>query len=148
MNIKISKTSIILYCAILLFFGLISCQILNSNSDDIVVVKTQSVDMDLHTLSNYHQLPIVHTHLDLKVDFDHKILIGSVTHKLPDDRDIDVLTLDTKYLAIDSVVDQNGKQLKYSFGPYDDLFGEPISCLLYTSPSPRDRFLSRMPSSA
>ena len=26
--------------------------------------------------------------------------------------------------------------------------GEPISCLLYTSPSPRDGLLSRMPSSA
>ena len=26
--------------------------------------------------------------------------------------------------------------------------GQLISCLLYTSPSPRDRFLSRMPSSA
>ena len=30
-----------------------------------------------------------------------------------------------------------------------DQFGEAgIGCLLYTSPSPRDRFLSRMPSSA
>ena len=28
------------------------------------------------------------------------------------------------------------------------LFGEYISCLLYTSPSPRDGLLSRMPSSA
>ena len=27
-------------------------------------------------------------------------------------------------------------------------FGEPKSCLLYTSPSPRDRTRSRMPSSA
>ena len=26
--------------------------------------------------------------------------------------------------------------------------GKPIACLLYTSPSPRDRSLSRMPSSA
>ena len=29
-----------------------------------------------------------------------------------------------------------------------DLFDESISCLLYTSPSPRDRQKSRMPSSA
>ena len=29
-----------------------------------------------------------------------------------------------------------------------DNFGSPISCLLYTSPSPRDGLLSRMPSSA
>ena len=29
-----------------------------------------------------------------------------------------------------------------------DLVGYDMSCLLYTSPSPRDRSLSRMPSSA
>ena len=28
------------------------------------------------------------------------------------------------------------------------VLGEPLHCLLYTSPSPRDRSLSRMPSSA
>ena len=32
-------------------------------------------------------------------------------------------------------------------GPNDD-FGQPTDCLLYTSPSPRDRQKSRMPSSA
>ena len=31
---------------------------------------------------------------------------------------------------------------------YKNLYGEPRSCLLYTSPSPRDRTRSRMPSSA
>ena len=30
----------------------------------------------------------------------------------------------------------------------DRTYIEPITCLLYTSPSPRDRSLSRMPSSA
>ena len=29
-----------------------------------------------------------------------------------------------------------------------DVWGDPLSCLLYTSPSPRDRQKSRMPSSA
>ena len=32
--------------------------------------------------------------------------------------------------------------------PNDELFALLNSCLLYTSPSPRDRSLSRMPSSA
>jgi len=31
---------------------------------------------------------------------------------------------------------------------YRHLFGEGVICLLYTSPSPRDRTRSRMPSSA
>ena len=33
-------------------------------------------------------------------------------------------------------------------GPDPNMFGGPINCLLYTSPSPRDGLLSRMPSSA
>ena len=33
-------------------------------------------------------------------------------------------------------------------GPFDEVFGRQFSCLLYTSPSPRDATLSRMPSSA
>ena len=38
----------------------------------------------------------------------------------------------------------------YSIPPREETFGktEEIICLLYTSPSPRDRSLSRMPSSA
>ena len=37
----------------------------------------------------------------------------------------------------------------YAFYPYDvEVDGKLYSCLLYTSPSPRDATLSRMPSSA
>ena len=41
-------------------------------------------------------------------------------------------------------------QEKFGFGPMDKKIGEywAISCLLYTSPSPRDLSTSRMPSSA
>jgi len=37
---------------------------------------------------------------------------------------------------------------KYEAKVYLTLVGEGTSCLLYTSPSPRDRTRSRMPSSA
>ena len=33
-------------------------------------------------------------------------------------------------------------------GDSEDFFGNSEACLLYTSPSPRDRYISRMPSSA
>ena len=38
--------------------------------------------------------------------------------------------------------------LKNLFLLHDSTFDEELSCLLYTSPSPRDRQKSRMPSSA
>ena len=41
-----------------------------------------------------------------------------------------------------------GDQNVYLLDNGDILQGQPISCLLYTSPSPRDRQKSRMPSSA
>ena len=41
------------------------------------------------------------------------------------------------------------KALKFAIGGYTEAMNHPIiSCLLYTSPSPRDQRGSRMPSSA
>ena len=42
----------------------------------------------------------------------------------------------------------NGKQVEHSLFSKKLDFDLPIGCLLYTSPSPRDRQKSRMPSSA
>ena len=39
-------------------------------------------------------------------------------------------------------------KMKLSIEEADAVFGRPMGCLLYTSPSPRDGLLSRMPSSA
>ena len=50
-----------------------------------------------------------------------------------------------------SLIDKATADLEY-FTPQDDFGtierGDPLPCLLYTSPSPRDGLLSRMPSSA
>ena len=40
------------------------------------------------------------------------------------------------------------KALEAALGQIERQFGKGTVCLLYTSPSPRDRSLSRMPSSA
>ena len=107
---------------VLMFF--ISCDNQNDNMEEKVDKKT--VIMDLHTLSNYHQLPISHTHLNLKVDFDNKKLVGSAVHKIPEKRDTNTLILDTKYLKVDSVKDQQANNLIFSYGDSDELFGQPL----------------------
>ena len=57
----------------------------------------------------------------------------------------------------DTIVDSAGVSLTLTTGPtyggtgtFDGILdvGESVTCLLYTSPSPRDGLLSRMPSSA
>ena len=93
-------------------------------------ITNKTMSMDLHTLSNYNIVPISHTHLNLKVDFENKILVGSVIHKIPEKREVNTLILDTKYLKIDSVMDQELKNLVFSYGDYDDLFGNPLNIKL------------------
>ena len=52
-------------------------------------------------------------------------------------------------IKFDSTISASGGLHLYSYGGTQfDLGGQPRICLLYTSPSPRDGLLSRMPSSA
>ena len=107
-----------------LFILCISCK---SNSK---IKKTDSVNnliMDTHTLSNYKDLPIVNTHLELSVNFQERKLKGSVTHEFEANRKINLLKLDTKYLKIDSIQDGDGNTLEYSLGEFDELLGSPLS---------------------
>ena len=48
----------------------------------------------------------------------------------------------SKLVAVADVIEDNAQKLARDFG------GQACTCLLYTSPSPRDRTRSRMPSSA
>ena len=107
-----------------LFILCISCE---SNSK---IKKTDSVNnliIDTHTLSNYKDLPIVNTHLELSVNFQERKLKGSVTHEFEANRKINLLKLDTKYLKIDSIQDGDGNTLEYSLGEFDELLGSPLS---------------------
>ena len=63
---------------------------------------------------------------------DHKMICFSFETSVPEDR----YRLNTN--------DGNMKKI----GELTDISGKGILCLLYTSPSPRDGLLSRMPSSA
>ena len=107
-----------------LFILCVRCE---SNSK---IKKTDLVNnliMDTHTLSNYQDLPIVNTHLELSVNFQERKLKGSVTHEFEANRKINLLKLDTKYLKIDSIQDGNGNTLEFSLGEFDELLGSPLS---------------------
>ena len=62
------------------------------------------------------------------------------------------LVLDSGLLiGLLSKKDKYHQEAKQGFSQIPDAFGEvltPLPCLLYTSPSPRDKRQSRMPSSA
>lgn len=102
----------------------------NSKTENKDFSEDKNLIMDTHTLSNYQDLPILNTHLELAVNFQKKILKGSVTHRFDDNRKVDILKLDTKYLKIDSIQDGNGNSLEYSFGEFDELLGSALSVIL------------------
>ena len=69
---------------------------------------------DKHTLSNYSQIRVSHVHLDLTVNFSKKELIGSAELTFQKQTETNTLILDTKYLWIDRVEDQNENKLDFT----------------------------------
>ena len=110
---------------IFLVIGMLSS--CNSKTESKDFTEEKNLIIDTHTLSNYQDLPIIKTHLELSVNFQEKKLKGSVTHEFDKNRKVKILKLDTKYLKIDSIQDGNGINLKYSFGEFDELLGSPLS---------------------
>ena len=102
----------------------------NSKTENKDFLEDKILIMDTHTLSNYQDLPILNTHLELSVNFQEKKLKGSVTHRFDENRKVDLFKLDTKYLKIDSIQDGDGNNLEYSFGKFDELLGSALSVIL------------------
>ena len=115
----------------LVFLGIYTMSSCSCSEESIKKEVSNHLIMDSHTLSNYKELPIKHSHLDLEVDFENKLLRGSVTHNFNEDRDTDLLILDSKHLEIDSVKDHQGDHLNFEFGNFDELLGSKFSIQLY-----------------
>ena len=109
----------------------------NSKPESKDFAEEKNLIMDTHTLSNYQDLPIVNTYLELSVNFQERKLKGSVTHEFDKNRKVNLLKLDTKYLKIDSIQDSNGNTLEYSLGEFDELLGSPLTINL----NPKSNFV-------
>mgnify|MGYP001480580743 FL=1 len=116
----------------LVFFGAFTLSNCSFDEENINKKVSNHLIMDSHTLSNYKDLPIIHAHLDLEVDFVNKLLKGSVTHNLIEDRNTDLLVLDSKHLEVDSVKDERGNRLNFEIGNFDELLGSKFSIQLNT----------------
>lgn len=111
-----------------LIFGMLSS--CNSKAENKSLSEDENLIIDTHTLSNYQDLPIKNTHLELSVNFQEKKIKGSVTHQFDKNRKVDLLKLDSKYLKIDSIQDGNGNILEYSIGEFDELLGSALTVIL------------------
>ena len=82
--------------------------------------------------------------LNLAVDKLEKTYGKGAVMKLGDKQVVAVDTISTGSLGLDIALGTGGLPR----GRIVEIYGPESSCLLYTSPSPRDRTRSRMPSSA
>ena len=116
-----------------LIFGMLSS--CNPKAENKSLSEDENLIIDTHTLSNYQDLPIKNTHLELSVNFQEKKIKGSVTHQFDKNRKVDLLKLDSKYLKIDSIQDGNGNSLEYSIGEFDELLGSALTVILNSESS-------------
>ena len=88
------------------------------------------VVMDNATQSNYHT--IVSTHLDfaINVDWNRRILSGSITHHLTVLRSTHQVILDTSYLEITACRTAAGTPLEYKLAPRNGDMGQALTILL------------------
>ena len=59
-----------------------------------------------------------------------------------------IIESQNKYIKIKHINNKSSSEASCALIKYDSVHGKFNACLLYTSPSPRDGLLSRMPSSA
>jgi len=97
-------------CVALLSFALSSACKNATTSTAIIAPVTDTVEKDMHTLSNADSITLKHLDMDIKVDFDQKKISGKATWTIDNSNKLNNLKLDTYDLTIDSVF-VNGKKV-------------------------------------
>ncbi len=87
--------------------------------------KIEVHDRDPHSFSNPLEIVVEHLHLDLKVDFERRVLHGKARLKLKWLKDVSELWLDTRDLDIHKVILPGGTA-GYSIGEAVSFLGRPM----------------------
>lgn len=113
------------FFALLVLLSCINCK---SVDEQVSEIAQSGKHKDPHTYSNFNSIVLNHLDLDLSIDFEHKILMGSATwttDKL--DKKDDKIILDTYKLNIDSILLDNGKKALYHLDKHDDILGSALT---------------------
>lgn len=111
----------------LLLTVLFSC---NTEANDKAVIEVKKVDkkevVDHHSSSNFNDVQSTHLHLELKVDFNNKKLIGSVTHEINQLKQSTEVVFDMKSLYV-SKVEVDDEEVVYQVSEINDLLGSALT---------------------
>jgi leukotriene-A4 hydrolase len=85
---------------------------------------------DAHSFSNPEEVSIKHMHLDLAVDFEHKVLKGNVRIDLDRKTKSNVLHLDSRQLKIEKIMLDDGSAAEYQLSQDVEYFGQDLAITL------------------
>ena len=83
--------------------------------------------LDQHSHANVAEVKTTHLHLDLSVDFESKLLVGSVRHSIDNIAGVETMIFDSHSLTIEKVELDNGVETTFELGNYDELLGKSLS---------------------
>lgn len=86
--------------------------------------------LDQHSYSNVAEVKTTHLHLDIAVDFETKMLKGSVAHTIDNMVGAETMIFDAHSLDIEKVVLDNGEETTFEIGEFDELLGNSVTVAL------------------
>jgi leukotriene-A4 hydrolase len=111
----------------LLFFS-VSCGSKKNNeletTENDKVGISQAVDH--HSYANSLDVYSTHLHLNIKVDFEKKVLKGSVLHDIINVNAVDQMIFDLNGLDIERIVLDEKNETTFNIGEQDELLGAPL----------------------
>ena len=110
----------------------------NFNRDDITVIELPITSLCIAEFTNPKQRQL----------FKNLVYVGALAFMLDIPKSIYVKLIKEQFKGKEKLIDPNVKALNIGYNYARKHFKDICSCLLYTSPSPRDQRGSRMPSSA
>lgn len=111
--------------------------------DEVEVV---NLPVDHHSYANVYEAKTKHLHLDLSVDFDQKILQGSVRHDIENTTGREEMIFDTYDLQIEKVVLDGEKETTFEVGAKDELLGAPLTVAIESNTKTVEIFYRTDPS--
>ncbi|MBI1305079.1 MAG: aminopeptidase [Bacteroidetes bacterium] len=105
------------------------------------------LEKDVHSFSNPNQNRVEHLHLNLEINFDEKILSGSVLISIARLGNSNHLHLDSKDLVIHKVLLDDGDTANYSISPKDSILGQDLTIDLKSNTKSVEIFYETSPES-
>ena len=96
------------------------------NTLTVKVKDTSSLNLERFTQSNYGNIIIVHIEGIFEPDFTNKVLNGELKYTFKAKTSGENIFLDTNYINIEKIVDQNNQVITYQNGSQNDILGQQI----------------------